>query len=155
MPSLPDTRRSKRPYEISRNQPKSTVPYAAMKERPLARCVALAVLVTLGCSLLTGGASAEAKPTGAHLFLSPQGSGSGKCTRAAPCRSLQRAYRVARPGQIVELAGGAYGDQQLERDPRKASGFVTFKRGLSGRPYFESLEINPGIDGVVLVGLHF
>src|SRR5688500_5768868 len=110
MPSLPDRRRGKHPYEISRNQPKSTVPYAAMKVRPLARCVALAVVVTLGCSLLSGGAAAGAKATGVHLFLSPKGSDSGKCTRAAPCRSLQRAYRVARPGQIVELAGGAYGD---------------------------------------------
>jgi len=55
----------------------------------------------------------------------------------------------------VELAGGAYGDHQLSRDPRKTSGAVTFRRGSSGRPSFESLEINPGVNGVVLVGLNF
>ena len=126
-----------------------------MKVRPLAPRAVRAVLVTISCSLLFGGAAAGAKPKVATVFLSPTGSDSGNCTRAAPCRSLQRGYRMARPGGLVELAGGAYGEQELAADARKAGEVVTFRRGSSGRPSFERLEISPGVNGVVIVGLHF
>ena len=64
-----------------------------------------------------GGAVAPKLP---HLYVSPNGSGSS-CTRAQPCGSFARAYLTARPGQIVELAGGTYRPQDIPVDDRKAS----------------------------------
>lgn len=126
-----------------------------MKGLPLLGRALLAVLTTVGLSLVAG-ATAGAKPASANVFLSPTGSDGAKCIQAAPCHSLQRGYRVARPGDIVELAGGDYGEQGLSPDARKAGGkVVTFTRGSSGRPSFESLEIDGGVTGVVLAGLHF
>ena len=49
--------------------------------------------------------------TGASVFLSPSGSDSSPCTQSAPCQSFDRAYHVAPPGQIVQIAGGSYGGQ--------------------------------------------
>lgn len=56
-------------------------------------------------------------PSGdADLFLSATGSDSAACTAAAACKSLNRAYQVASPGDIVELASGSYGSQTIQRD---------------------------------------
>jgi hypothetical protein len=52
----------------------------------------------------------------ADLFLSAVGSDSAACSATAPCKSLDRAYQVAAPGEIVELAGGSYGGQTIQRD---------------------------------------
>ena len=58
---------------------------------------------------------------GAAVYLSPSGSDTNACTQAAPCRSFNRAYRVAQPGQTVEVAAGSYGGQNLLFDPSKTS----------------------------------
>jgi hypothetical protein len=51
----------------------------------------------------------------ATVFLSPSGDDGRSCrTAAAACRSLDRAYEVAGLGEVVELAGGSYGDQRME-----------------------------------------
>lgn len=58
-----------------------------------------------------------APPTGsADLFLATGGSDSAACSAAAPCKTLNRAYQVAAPGDIVQLAAGSYGNQTIERD---------------------------------------
>jgi chitodextrinase len=63
----------------------------------------------------------------AQVFMSPSGNDS-TCVRyassppatPAACRSLDRAYRVAQPGDVVEMAGGTYpADQTLTRDTSK------------------------------------
>ena len=77
----------------------------------------------LGCA--AAGARAEVRHARvvSTLALSPSGSARRPlCTRAAPCRSFNRAYRAARPGQVVELTGGSYGRQLILPDPRKGSG---------------------------------
>ena len=56
----------------------------------------------------------------ATRFVAPAGSDAGTCTAPAPCRSLDRAYHVAVPGEVVEVAGGAYGAQTITPDPGKA-----------------------------------
>jgi len=55
------------------------------------------------------------------VFLSPSGSDSNPCTQTAPCRTFDRAYRVASPGDVVQLAGGSYGSQSIEIDGSKTS----------------------------------
>jgi hypothetical protein len=56
------------------------------------------------------------------LFVSSTGSDSGSCSQSRPCRSFDWAYRLARPGQTVLVAGGAYPDQRIGVDPTKTSG---------------------------------
>ncbi len=56
-------------------------------------------------------------PSGsADLFLSPTGSDTAACSSSARCKSLNRAYQVAAPGDVVELAAGSYGSQIIQRD---------------------------------------
>jgi hypothetical protein len=45
------------------------------------------------------------------LYVSPRGSDKSLCTRSTPCRSFDRAYRLARPGQTVILRRGTYRSQ--------------------------------------------
>lgn len=47
------------------------------------------------------------------LFVEPTGSDGGTCSKAAPCATWNRAYQVAKPGDIVQVAGGEYGPQEL------------------------------------------
>jgi hypothetical protein len=77
-------------------------------------CAALTLTVAAGLASAQG----NAKPR--TLFVSPHGSGSS-CTRAAPCGSFARAYRTARPGDLVLVAGGSYGPQQIPPDSSKTS----------------------------------
>jgi chitodextrinase len=51
----------------------------------------------------------------ATVYVTSSGSDSNPCTQAAPCRSFQRGYAVAQPGQIVQVAGGSYPRQQMSR----------------------------------------
>ena len=68
------------------------------------------------------GTTAACGPTGsATVFVSPAGSDTAACTVAAPCRSFNRAYTVASPGQTVEVAAGSYGTQQVNADATKTS----------------------------------
>jgi Bacterial TSP3 repeat len=55
-------------------------------------------------------------PGNADLFLTAGGSDSAACSAAAPCKSLNRAYQVASPGDVIELGGGSYGSQTIQRD---------------------------------------
>ncbi|HEY3181372.1 MAG TPA: LamG-like jellyroll fold domain-containing protein [Gaiellaceae bacterium] len=65
----------------------------------------------------TTAACSPPPPSGTgSVFLSTSGSDSNACTQSAPCRSFDRAYHVANPGQIVEIAGGSYGSQNLTFD---------------------------------------
>jgi hypothetical protein len=62
-----------------------------------------------------------AAPRLTHLFVAPGGSDAGTCTRTRPCATFDRAYRVAHPGDTVEIAGGAYPTQVVQVDRRKVN----------------------------------
>ena len=53
--------------------------------------------------------------------MSPTGSDSNPCTQALPCRSFNRTYRVASPGQTVEVAAGSYPAETIDPDASKTS----------------------------------
>jgi chitodextrinase len=57
--------------------------------------------------------------TTASVFVAPAGSDANPCTQIAPCASFDRAYHVAQPGQIVEVAPGVYPEQTLLYDATK------------------------------------
>ncbi|HET8606476.1 MAG TPA: LamG-like jellyroll fold domain-containing protein, partial [Gaiellaceae bacterium] len=67
--------------------------------------------------------------SGADEYVSPSGSDATACTAAAPCRTLDRAYHVASPGDTVQLAGGTYPAQTISVDSGKvnASADVVFQ----------------------------
>lgn len=72
------------------------------------------VLVALGLAL--PGCTSAAATT--H-YLSPSGSDTAPCTSSDPCRSFNRGYRVAGPGDVVLVAGGTYDNQTINDDPSK------------------------------------
>jgi hypothetical protein len=100
----------------------------------------LGVVGACSALLATGAASPAPAPL---LYLSPAGSDSGRCTKAAPCESFARAYRVARPGQTVVVGGGRYGGQQeVEKDAAKTSSRdVLFRPAPKARVVVESLDV--------------
>ena len=53
------------------------------------------------------------------VFVSTAGSDSNPCTQTAPCASFDRAYHVAQPGQVVQVAAGTYPEQTLLYDASK------------------------------------
>jgi hypothetical protein len=64
----------------------------------------------------------------AHVFVGNadhEASGSaplpGNTCTPEPCASFDRAYRVAKPGDVVEVAAGTYPDQSIMFDPSKTS----------------------------------
>jgi chitodextrinase len=68
-------------------------------------------------------------PGGASLYLSPSGSDSNSCTQSAPCRTIDRAYDLAQPGQTVAMAAGTYGGGTISGTK---SGIVTVRGPASG-----------------------
>jgi len=54
------------------------------------------------------------------LAVSMIGSDANNCSQTSPCLTLDRAYHVAAPGQVVEVAGGTYPGQTLLYDSKKA-----------------------------------
>lgn len=67
---------------------------------------------------MTGGAAASAS---GRLAVSPTGSDGNACSTKSPCRTFDRAYHVAKPGQVIDVAPGSYGEQKLTPDPTKTS----------------------------------
>lgn len=77
---------------------------------------------TLAAIVATALASASTASSQAArmLYVSSKGSGSS-CTKSSPCGSFDRAYRTARPGQTVVVAGGTYPQQVIRPDSSKTS----------------------------------
>src|SRR4051812_14841689 len=84
---------------------------------------AMTFLKKLFAVAITAGAAAyiasPAVAQAATLHVSPGGSG-GSCSAASPCGSFDAAYRAARPGDTVEVAGGSYGRQEIPALGRSA-----------------------------------
>ena len=53
--------------------------------------------------------------------MTPAGSDANPCTLVLPCSTFGRAYRVAMPGQTVQVASGNYPYQRLALDTSKTS----------------------------------
>ena len=104
-------------------------------------------LLPLACLLLLAGAAsgAESPPV---LHVSPSGSDGGPCSQTRPCRSFDRAYRAAVPGQTVVVAGGTYGGQTIGVDQSKTSPRdVVFVPARGSRPAI-------GGSGLTIFGRH-
>jgi len=130
--------------------------YEGMISLRLIGAGALVVLVAAGAASLafTRGApdrgteaarTAKKQPVPpADLYVSPSGSDTSRCTKAAPCASFDVAYHVAKPGDIVQVAGGTYPGQIVEPDARKTAGpAVVFRPATGARVTLtEELRVN-------------
>ncbi len=68
----------------------------------------------------------------ATRFIETDGSDSGTCAASSPCRSFNRAYEVAAPGEVVDVAGGTYPAQRIEHDSSKTSATDVYFRPAAG-----------------------
>jgi len=84
-------------------------------------------------------------PSGpASVFVATTGNDANACTQSAPCRSFDRAYRVAHSGDTVEVAGGTYADQDLRFDSTKSSSAdVVFRPAAGASVTMGQLDIGP------------
>ena len=106
------------------------------------------------------------------LRVSANGSDGNPCTRSAPCRTFDRAYRVARPGRVIEVASGSYPSQTVAARPRSTSAaLVVFKaaagatvtvarlENLASRVEYQNMRIgsfyNYGFNGGTQYGVVF
>ena len=101
--------------------------------RARVRSVLLCGVCTSVLVLATTGAAATPQGLLPSRFIAPDGSDSGLCTRAAPCASFDRAYHLAKPGQLIEVRGGSYGGQSITGDPSKAGGPAVLFRPAPGQ----------------------
>lgn len=82
----------------------------------LAVVLAVVAVTAAGCGEsepVERAALATPTPVPATLFVSPTGSDQGACTRAEPCGSFAGVYRVAAPGDVVDVEAGDYGEQSI------------------------------------------
>ena len=87
------------------------------------------------------------------LFVSVKGSDNGRCTGRNPCRSFARAYRVARPGQVVIVRRGVYPDQTIERDSSKTSNRDVVFRPAKGARVVVSTDLDVHASHITFVRL--
>jgi hypothetical protein len=103
-------------------------------------CLAAVVVALPG-----GGGAAPVASTQARLpavFVAPNGSDARSCrTRKHACATFQRAFRVARPGQLVEVAGGSYPEQTIVAVPGRRAPNVVFAPAAGARVVLGGLEL--------------
>jgi hypothetical protein len=76
------------------------------------------------------------------LHVAPNGSDGASCSELHPCRTFDRAYRAARPGQVVELATGRYRAQKIRPDDSKVSRRdVVFRPARAAHVLVEDLQV--------------
>ncbi len=97
----------------------------------------------------------EPEPVANALHLSPSGSDGNDCSAAKPCKSLNRAYKLAKPGQIVEMASGAYGDTTLSLDSGKTSSDDVVFRPVAGATVTISPQLHVHAQHLELRDLRF
>ena len=107
------------------------------------RAEATTIRSTLACS---GGTSPP--PSGsASVLVSPSGNDS-TCVRgdlSKPCATLNRAYRAAQRGDLVEVAGGNYAAQPnvvYDASKDSGSGVVTIAAAAGQTPNLGDLDVN-------------
>ena len=100
----------------------------------------------------------DPEPGEATRFVSTSGSDSGTCTQAAPCASFDRAYRVAGPGEVVQVAAGTYAHQRFVAVAGKTSPNIVFRpaagaRVILGGLSFGNSEAPAGPDYITVKGM--
>ena len=85
-----------------------------------------------------------------RLAVSPSGSDANDCTTARPCKTLARAFGVARAGDVVAIAGGEYPG---ERITGSRGGTVTFEAAPKAKVLLTGRLELASVSDVVVRGL--
>ena len=80
----------------------------------------------------------------ASVFVSSSGSDANACSQAAPCKTFDRAYRVAACGATVSVAGGSYPDQSINAPEKECSAYVTFSPAAGAVVTAQTVTIRSG-----------
>ena len=100
-------------------------------------------------------ATAACPPVPASVFVAPGGNDSRPCTNAAaPCATFDRAYRMAEPGEVVELAAGSYPGQRMTADASKSGAAVALRPASGAAVVVDELEVE-GASGVTFQDIAF
>src|SRR3954454_11083702 len=84
-------------------------------------------------------AAAQAATT---RYLSASGTDSGACTSTvSACRSFSYAYRQSGAGDIVQVAAGSYGAQDIPIVAGRSGAPVEFRPVPGARPILDGLDI--------------
>jgi chitodextrinase len=94
-------------------------------------------------------------PSGGSVFLAPTGNDANACTQAAPCQTLDRGYRAAAPGQVVQLAAGTYTGGTVATDASKTSAADVVFRPASGAVVTISGEVQVRGDHITFENMKF
>jgi hypothetical protein len=98
--------------------------------------------VGTGFAAMNGAFGQTTAEPGASVFISPAGSDAGTCSRSAPCLSFDRAYAVARPGAVVEVAAGTYGEQVIQSQQNRTGARVVFRPAANAPVGIAGVEIH-------------
>lgn len=102
-------------------------------------CVGLAATGDPGTARSSSSATRAAVPS---LFVAPNGSDARSCrSRTAACASFQRAYRAARPGEVVEVGAGRYPSQSLRAIGSRSGPNVVFRPAARARVVLGGLTL--------------
>ena len=82
----------------------------------------LVPLITLALAI----APVASQPAKGDVFMAAGAPASAPCTRAAPCGSFQRAFDVARGGDVVSVGDGSYPPQVIHGD-KPGTRRITFR----------------------------
>src|SRR5262249_62387536 len=98
------------------------------------------LLAALIVATLTA-ASCGAANVGPAVYVAPDGNDANRGTRTAPVLTLDRAYHLAKPGQIVEVAAGQYAAQIPSAHPtKKSTKHVIFQARRGDTPSFPLID---------------
>jgi hypothetical protein len=106
----------------------------------------------VGCdgALQQGGAASR---KAAALFIAPNGSDASSCrSNRNPCLTFNRAYQLARPGEVVEVAGGVYAGQTIAARRARTAPNVVFRPAKGTRVVVGGLTFR-GSDHVTVRGM--
>jgi hypothetical protein len=111
---------------------------------PAVACVG--VIATAGPGIaVTTSTTGAVQASRASLFVAPDGSDGRSCeSKKAPCASFERAYRVAKPGQVVEVAEGTYPGQNINAVVGRTGPNVVFRPAVRARVVVGGLTLGVG-----------
>jgi hypothetical protein len=92
-----------------------------MSTRPITLRFALVCILALPCVPAVAATMTSADSPSRLLAVAPTGSDANSCLVAAPCRTFDRAYHAAAPGDVVQIAAGNYPTQSITPDSSKAA----------------------------------
>ena len=121
--------------------------FACAAQRRWALVAAVGILAATAATPVSHGRATAATKRPASVFVAPNGSDARSCkSRKVACATFNRAYRVARPGQVVEVAGGRYRSQRIVAASGKRAPNIVFRPARGARVVLQGLSFGSGGD---------